>query len=173
MSSASEVTDEGLFVKEGRSLGGEVKDGMFHAVAGWLEKQGKPDVYKERMAMFQRIHDALPPGKLKEIHEMGRGFAEFDARVAGWSAEGKVAVWTLAKDVIAAEFPPVLLLPNNAPSIIDAWSARASGFIGEKAIQGTVAAGEGIKGVRGRIDSAMTSILSGSAMRIAPVGGAA
>lgn len=165
MSSAGEVADERLFAKEGRGLGGEVKDGMFHAVAGWLEKQGEPDVRKERMAMFQRIHDALPSGKLKEFHEMGRGFAELDAKVAGWSGEGKNILWKVAKGAITAEFPPALFLPDNTPSILDAWMARIGGVVGEAVIRGGV-------GARERIDQIMVSMTS-SGMKPLAQGGVA
>lgn len=161
--------------KEGQTnpLGEEVQKGMFQAAGRWLKEHGHLDVQKVRMAMWQRIHNALPPGKFKEFHEKGQWLAELDAQVAGWSGRGKNLVWTLAKDVIAPEFPLVMVLPNNAPSIIDVLSAQASGFIGEKAIQGTVSAVEGVKGVRGRIDAAMASILPRPAMKSVPLGGAA
>ncbi len=171
--------DEAVSQKERQAstLGEEVQKGMLHAAGEWLKQHDNLDVYEARMAMWQRIHDALPTGTLQDLHGKTRGLAELDAHVADWSGRGKDFVWTLAKDVIAAEFPPVLLLPNKAPSIIDALSAQASGFIGEKAIRGSVAAYEGAKGaigtVRGRIDTAMTSILSGSAMRLASAGGKA
>lgn len=160
-----------------RSLHAQVSEGMLQAAGRWMKEHGDPDVYAARMAMWQRIHDALPPREFKEFHEKGRGLAELDAKVAGWSGRGKDLVWTLAKDVIAADFPPVLLLPNNTPSIIDALAAQTSGYLGEAAVKGGVAAYEGAKGaigtVRNRIDSAMTFIISGSAMRAAPAGGAA
>lgn len=159
------------------SISAEVRKGMLHTAGEWLKKHDNLDVYETRMGMWQRIHNALPSGKLKEIHGKTQGFAELDAKVAGWSGRGKDAIWMLVKDVIAGEFPLVMVLPNKAPSIIDALSVQASGFIGEKAIRGSVAAVEGAKGtfstVRSKIDSAMSSILSGSAMRRAPLGGIA
>ncbi len=156
-----------------RSLHAQVSEGMQHAAGRWLKEHSHLDVRKERMEMWQRIHDALPAGKLKEFHGKGQWLAELDAKVAGWSGGIKDTVWVLARDVIAAEVPLVMFLPGNTPSVIDALSAQASGFIGEKAIQGTVAAVEGVKGARGRIDAAMASILQGPATKSVPVGGAA
>lgn len=175
MTIAGEDNLDSFSGKEGQTnpLGEEVQKGMFQAAGRWLQEHSHLDVRKERMAMWQRIQNALPPGRLKDFHRNGKWLAELDAQVAGWSGRGKNAAWTIAKDVIAPEFPLVMVLPNNAPSIIDALSAQASGFIGEKAIQGTVSAVEGVKGVRGRIDAAMASILPRPAMKSVPLGGAA
>lgn len=164
--STGETGVDALPTKEGTAstIGAEVRAGMLGAVARWLETQGKMDVRAERMAMFHRIDDALPPGKLKDWHGRGQWLAEQDAKVAGWSGRGKDALWRVAKVVIAAEFPPVLLLLDNAPSILDAWSARLGGFIGEAMIKGAVSG-------RARIDQAMAAITSGRAMRPLMQGG--
>ncbi len=150
--------DGGLKEGVASTIGSEVRDGMFHAVSGWLEKQGNPDVRRERMAMWQRINAALPSGKLKDWHGKSQWLAEIDAKVAGWSGGGKDVLWKAAKGVIAAEFPPALFLPDNTPSILDAWSARLGGIAGEALIKGGV-------NVKQRMDQALLSILSGAAMR--------
>lgn len=165
MSSAGEVTDEGLFTKEDRSLGSMVKDGMFHAVARWLEQQGTPDVRKERFKMWQRIDQALPPGRLKDWHGRAQWFADLDAQVAGWSGKGKNFLWKVTRRVIAGEFPPVLLLPDTTPSILDAWSARIGGAVGEAVIKGGIS-------TRQRIDQIMASMSLG-AMKPLTQGGVA
>lgn len=157
------------------TLGREVRNGMFHAFAEWVrEHGGQANVREARMHMWEQIQNALPSGSLKDLHGNTRRIAEIDAQVAQWTAQGKDWVWGIARNVIAPEFPAVLVLPHDTPSVIDAFTARASGNIGEAVIKGSVAAYKGVEGALGatrrRIDAAMASIRSGSAV---PAGGAA
>lgn len=122
--------------ESGLPLHERVRRGVLHTIEEWTtENFKKTDVHGAKLQAYEDIHTQMHDGWMKDLHAWSRPLAEIDATASQWAADGKSAVFNVLRTVAGPEFPLLLVIPKDAPSLIDTAVARVSGLTGSISVK--------------------------------------
>lgn len=118
---------------------------LVQSLGEYLSGEPEMSVSEAQIQAYQKLIEALPEGRLKELGEKLKGVQRFTSKSNEFVANIQDKAWQIYKPILVREAPVALAIPGNLFTKIAVKSSKAGGIAGEWLVKGVVKNTEKVK----------------------------
>lgn len=118
---------------------------LAQSLGEYLSRDPEMTVSEAQIEAYEKLVDALPEGRLKELAEKLKGVQRFASKTNETVAKIQDKAWQFYKPFAVREAPIALALPGNLFTKIAVKTSKAGGVAGEWVVKGVVKGTEKVK----------------------------
>lgn len=118
---------------------------LAQSLGEYLSGEPEMSVSEAQIQAYEKLINALPEGRLKDVAEKLKGVQRFASRTNETVAKIQDKAWQIYKPFLVREAPVALAIPGNLFTKIAVKSSKAGGVAGEWVVKGVVKGTESVK----------------------------